>query len=209
MIRKPMAEVIPTRPSLLRRIKNWTDDESWKDFSTTYRGLIFGFALKRGLNESEAEDVVQETMVSVAKSIGQFQYEPARCAFKSWLMQLTQRRITDHLRRNAREQLANNPQSSEHESAMNRIPDPAESDLERLWNEEWERNLIETAMNKLKAQVSVKHFQIFYLHVIKNQPTRQVARALALNVAQVYLVKHRLKSAFDKIVVRLQREWAK
>ncbi len=53
-------EFIPTRDSLLSRLKDWNDRDSWKEFFETYWKLIYRTALQAGLNEAEAQDVVQE-----------------------------------------------------------------------------------------------------------------------------------------------------
>src|SRR5271156_2602203 len=92
-------EFLPTRASLLNRLKDWDDHESWREFYAIYRKLIFATAIKSGLNEAEAEDVVQETAVSVAKTIKDFKYDRSKCTFKSWLRFLTQKRIADHFRK--------------------------------------------------------------------------------------------------------------
>ena len=53
----PQAEdLIPTRESLLSRLKNWDDQESWRDFFDTYWRLIFNLARKAGL--SDADEVI-------------------------------------------------------------------------------------------------------------------------------------------------------
>ncbi|MBI4663228.1 MAG: sigma-70 family RNA polymerase sigma factor [Verrucomicrobia bacterium] len=105
-------EFIPTRRSLLSRLKNWDDHESWRVFFDTYWKLIYGVALKAGLTAGEAEDVVQETVLTAAKTMGKFKYDPKVCSFKSWLMHLTRKRIADqfHKRMPA--------QSARHRSAL-------------------------------------------------------------------------------------------
>src|SRR5262245_6301689 len=92
-------ELITTRRTLLSRLKQWDDGESWEDFFNTYWKLIYQVALRAGLPEAEAQDVVQDTIVSVARQIPNFQYNPALGSFKSWLYLITQRRITDHFRK--------------------------------------------------------------------------------------------------------------
>src|SRR5204863_4503319 len=77
-------ELLPTRRSLLSRLKNWDDSQSWKDFFDSYWQLIYGVAIKTGLSEVEAQDVVQETIMTVANKIGEFKYDPAR-SFTVWL----------------------------------------------------------------------------------------------------------------------------
>src|SRR5258708_27752770 len=96
---EPSDELIPTRATLIQRLKNWEDQSSWQDFFETYWHLIYGVAIKRGLNKSEAQDVVQETMISVAKHMPGFKYDPAYGSFKAWLLNMTRWRITNQLQR--------------------------------------------------------------------------------------------------------------
>src|SRR5262245_6208207 len=77
-------ELIPTRATLLHRLKNWEDNNSWHEFFNIYWRLIYGIARKAGLREEEAQDVVQETLISVAKHMPAFKYDPAIGSFKSW-----------------------------------------------------------------------------------------------------------------------------
>src|SRR6266853_3603253 len=96
-------ELIPTRQSLLSRLKDWNDQDSWKEFFDTYWKLVYGVAIKAGLTDAEAQDVVQETVLSVAKRMPDFQYDPAVGSFKNWLLVITRRRINDHFRKVYRE----------------------------------------------------------------------------------------------------------
>ena len=90
---------IPTRRSLLNRLKNWDDQESWKDFFDTYSKLIYGVAIQAGLNDTEAQEVVQETVIAVAKQMEVFKYDPRIGSFKGWLLHTTRWRISDQLRK--------------------------------------------------------------------------------------------------------------
>src|SRR5215468_6377937 len=98
-------EFLPTRPSLLARLKNLDDQEGWRDFFDTYWKLIHSVALKSGLTEVEAQEVVQETLIAVSRAIEDFQYQPEVCSFKSWLRLLVRRRIADQFRRRTRASL--------------------------------------------------------------------------------------------------------
>src|SRR5689334_22221633 len=92
-------EFIPTRSTLLSRLKDWDDHASWKDFFDTYWKLIYATAIKSGLSDAEAQDVVQDTVVSVAKKMQEFKYDPALGSFKGWLLQLTRWRILNQLKK--------------------------------------------------------------------------------------------------------------
>ena len=107
----PANEFIPTRRSLLSRLKNWNDQASWQDFFDTYWKLIYSVARQSGLHDAEAQDVLQEVLLAVAKKMPAFKYDPAIGSFKSWLLLITRRRITDNMRKQAREPALQGPAS--------------------------------------------------------------------------------------------------
>src|SRR6266446_2667738 len=119
-------ELLPTRQSLVSRLRQWDDQESWQEFFSTYWKLIYGVAIKSGLTDEEAEDVVQETVLSVAKKMDTFKYDPAVCSFKGWLMHVTRLRIIDQLRRRQPGIQATAPRNSDtaRTATVERIPDP-------------------------------------------------------------------------------------
>jgi RNA polymerase sigma-70 factor (ECF subfamily) len=78
-------------------------------------------------------------------------------------------------------------------------------DLEQVWEAEWERNLLAAALERLKARVTPAQFEIFYLHVLREQPVRAVAAALDVTAAQVYLARHRIGRLLKREVQRLRR----
>src|SRR5690349_3903919 len=90
---------IATRESLLSRLKNSEDHESWRQFFDIYWKLIYSVALRAGLTETEAQEVVQDTVVAIAASIKEFRYSPEKASFKTWLGQITRFRIANQFRK--------------------------------------------------------------------------------------------------------------
>ena len=201
-------EIIPTRESLLGRIKNWKDDESWREFFGIYRKLIFSLAVKSGLSGQEAEEIVQETIISVAKTIRDFDYDPDRCSFKSWLRLLAQRRIADFFRKRSREQAVGISEADEtgRTPAIERVPDANAARLDAFWEEEWHAELLNAAMVSVKNKVSADQFQMFDFYVLKKMPVAKVAKALGANTAQIYLAKHRITRLLKKEITRLEKK---
>lgn len=199
---------LSTRPSLLAQLKAGTDQESWKRFFDTYWKLIYSAALKSGLADTEAEEVVQETVLTVVRTMPQFKYEPAHCSFKTWLLHLTRKRIADQYRK--RPPTAANRSSrmkpADETATIDRLADPAGFELERIWNEEWHRNLWEAAMENVRRQISARQYQIFDLYVSKGWSVREVTRTLHVSVGQVYLAKHRVSALVKKEVRKLERQ---
>src|SRR5580765_5374538 len=96
---KRQDEFLPTRQSLLQRLKRWDDQESWRDFFNQYWRLLYSAAIKAGLNDSQAQDVVQDTIILVSKKMEGFRYDPLVDSFKGWLLYLTRKRIALEYRR--------------------------------------------------------------------------------------------------------------
>ena len=201
--------LMPTRYSLLSRLQNWDDQASWKDFFDTYWRLIYSTALKAGLTETEAQDVVQETNISVAKDIHKFKRDRALGSFKGWLRNLTRWRIADQLRRRIQPRQENLVTGGEADSSLEhaQIPDPAASPLDDVWEKEWRANLFDAAVDRVKQRVKEEHFQIFDLHVIRQWPARRVAAALNINVSQVYLAKFRILALIKKEIRKFDQEF--
>ena len=201
-------ELLPTRASLLDRLRNWEDQASWREFFDTYWKFIYSVAIKSGLSDQEAEDVVQETVLSVAKKMPDFVYDPARCSFKGWLMHVTRLRILDQLRRRqpAFSQIPAGEGESRLTPTVERVPDPASLEPDPAWDEEWERNLVDAALERVKLRVKPEHYQIFYLSAVKGLGIREIARMLQVNVGQVYLVRHRLAKDVKREVERLKQK---
>jgi RNA polymerase sigma factor (sigma-70 family) len=192
---------IATRETLLERLKGIDNHASWQDFFDTYWRLIYGVAIKAGLNEDEAQDVVQDTVVTVARNIPEFEYDPAKCAFKTWLLNLTRWRIVDQIRK--RQTVAASAQLVD-SAALEEFADPRGMVLETIWEQEWQANLLDSATQRVKRQVSSKQYQMFYLTVLKELPIQDVARRVGANVGQVYLAKHRVGRLLKREIKRLE-----
>src|SRR5262249_18604836 len=113
-----------TRKSLIEKLDNWEDHRVWDEFYQTYCRLIFSVATKAGLTREEAFDVVQETVLAIARQVKKGQYDPRAGSFKAWLLQMTRWRILDVFRARKRQpSLADQgDEHSEHaELAMDRL----------------------------------------------------------------------------------------
>jgi RNA polymerase sigma-70 factor (ECF subfamily) len=203
---------IPTRASLLNRLKNPDDQQGWQEFVETYRRLIHGVAIKAGLTDAEAQDVVQDTVISVSRNLAEFKYDPAVCSFRTWMLRLTRWRIIDQIRKRAPGGAApagasgGRGDDTATTATLERIPNLAESDLELLWNSEWETAVLDVAMARVKRRISPEQFQMFDLYALKQMPVRQVAEILGVSMPRVYLAKHRVAVLLKKEIKALERE---
>lgn len=212
-------EYLPTRHSLLSRLKNLDDNESWKLFFDTYWRLIYSAAVKTGLTDAEAQDVVQETLISVMKTMPEGKYDASKGSFKKWLLGLTKWRITDQFRKRQpdsaqesssgyalkhRAAEANDYRIEPETATVDRIPNTGELELEAAWDSEWEKNLIGVAIERVKKRVDPKQYQLFDLYVIKEWPVAKIIQTLKVNRGQIYLAKHRIHPVLKKEIEYLR-----
>ena len=195
-------EWIPTRQSLLSRLKDWDDGASWNEFFDTYWKLIYETALRAGLQPADAEDVAQETFVCISKAIRTFRYNPGRGSFKGWLCMTTTWRIRDRQRQQQR-------QKAQAEEINLLCSEPADglSDeaIATAWDRDWEKNLADAAMDRVRKRVEPKHFQVFHLAMIKQWPTARIAETMGVRASYIYLVKHRIAAQVRRELKKLTK----
>jgi RNA polymerase sigma-70 factor (ECF subfamily) len=207
-------ELIPTRWTLIQRLKDWDDQESWREFFDTYWTLIYGTARRAGLAHAEAEDVVQNTVIEVCKRIKDFEASPARGSFKAWLLQQTRWRIADQARRRKPEEKAriHRPPDGDGSSGggtptEERIPDIHGDPLELAWDEDWEKTLTNAALEQVRKRVSARDLQVFVMLVFQGAAPESVAQLHEIERNHVDQIKHRVGKLFAEAVKELKRRW--
>lgn len=197
-----------TRKSLIERLGNWEDQKTWDEFYKTYWRLIYGVGLKSGLRPEEALDVVQETILAIAKQSLDKRYDPKAGSFKVWLMNMTRWRIGDAFRRRAKDTAMwkGGDDDDRRTDVLERMPDPKAEKLDGIWDLEWKKNLADRAVAAVKLKVSPKQFQIFDAYVVKGWSVRKVMDELGVSMTQVYLAKHRVGSLIKKEISELEKQ---
>lgn len=197
-----------TRKTLIERLRHVEDRNSWEQFYETYSPMIFEFAFKGGLREWEAEEVVQETVITVYKNMQQSTYYSGRGSFKAWLFSIVRCRIVDQIRKRppdccARPENYRRP-SNVATATVDGVIDP--NGLDQAWEDQWQETAMQKAMAHVKKRVNAKQFQIFDLHVLQAWPMKRVTSALSCSITQVYLAKHRVGKVLKKEMLRLEEE---
>ena len=192
-----------TRRSLVERLTDLGDQRKWQEFFETYWRLIYGVARKGGLTDAEAQDVVQETVITVAKNITKYEREAG--SFKGWLLHITRWRIADQFRKRApaETQRVKRDDSRRGTATIDRVPDGI--DLDAAWEEEWQRNVLAAALERVKRKIDAKHYQIFDCLIVKQWPASKVAAELRVGIAQVYLVRHRVTALVKREVAAVEK----
>ena len=200
-------ELLPTRRSLLSKLKSWENQDSWRDFFNTYWKLIFDVAKKSGFDEAEAQEAVQETVISVAKEMKRFQYDPAKGGFKRWLLTIARRRILDQMRKRYRNRTANtlNPADTSVDAEISLASEESLTP-DALWDEEWKTHLLAAAMARVRGQVKAEHFQIFEQTTVHGWSIADTAKAFNVSRINVHVIRHRISGLMKKELKRLEEK---
>ncbi len=189
-------QIYATRSTLLVRLKDLDNQQAWQEFFDVYWTLLFNFARRAGLNESDAEEVVMDTVETVARKIEDFEYNRQTGRFKSWLLTIVRFKLGDRFRKKKR-QAEKREVASLDEIAEGQVMDADAPELEKIWDAEWQKRMIDMALERVKQLVGHKQYQIFHCYVIQEQAAEDVAEFLEVSKAQVYVAKNRVGKIFE------------
>jgi RNA polymerase sigma-70 factor (ECF subfamily) len=177
-----------TDPRLIEAVKDWRDDANWREFYERYAVAIRRHACRSGLSEAEAEDVLQETMVKVARYLPSFKYDRTVCKFRTWLNQIINQRIFEALHRRRR--------GSFPEAALDEIRELVHASGaptgDPVAQAEVDHRLLEACLARVRARVKPRHWQLFEAHALHGLTADETARRHDTTAANVWVVRHRI-----------------
>jgi len=195
-----MAEIPPTRASLLVRLRDPRDEAAWTQFVDLYTPLVYGYLRKQGLQDADAADLSQDVLGAVAGAVGRLEYDPRRGTFRNWLFTVVRRKLS-----NWRRAQRNRPEGG-NDLAVQEVLEqwPAPEGAEAEWEAEWERRLFVWACAQVRRDVTDATWQAFWRTAIEDQPGKQVAAGLGLSVAAVYRARSRVLARLKELVQSAQ-----
>jgi RNA polymerase sigma-70 factor (ECF subfamily) len=182
-----------THATLLARVAEGVDPEAWSEFHRRYGELIRGFALRRGLQAADCDDIAQEVLLILAKSMGGFKYDPAKGKFRSYLKTLVLRAVYGKIRQKRGERSLGDMDVEQKGSA-------SESETEEIWEEEWRQYHVRQAMQRLEAEFNESDRMAFSQYAMRGMAAAEVAEALGLSLDQVYQAKSRILKRLSSLI---------
>jgi RNA polymerase sigma-70 factor (ECF subfamily) len=191
-----MADIPPTRASLLVRLRDPRDAAAWREFVDLYAPLIYHHARQQGLQDADAVDLSQEVLTAVAGAVGRLEYDPSRGTFRSWLFTIVRHKLA-----NWRRAQKHRPRGSGDSATHRRLEQcPAAEGTEA----EWQERVYAWACAQVRGDVSEATWQAFWRTAINGQPGKQVAADLGLTVAAVYHARSRVLARLKALVQSVQ-----
>jgi RNA polymerase sigma factor (sigma-70 family) len=197
-----MSEMPETRASLLARLGEGRDALAWAQFVAIYAPLIHGYARKQGLQDADAADVTQETLRNLAGALGRQSYDPKRGSFRSWLFAVVRNELKTFWTRAAKHV------SGSGDSATMDLLDrqPAPEPQADLWDQEYRKRLLTWAGEQVRQAVEPGTWQAFWQTAVEGKPGQEVAKALNMKVAAVYMARSRVQARLKEAVREIEGE---
>jgi RNA polymerase sigma factor (sigma-70 family) len=196
-----MQESPATRASLLVRLRDGGDAEAWREFVHLYAPVIYGFARKRGLQDADAADLMQDVLRSVTSAVHRLEYDPVRGTFRGWLFTVTRNKVYNFLESRSRR-----VQASGDSRVQQRLEQHAgaDGDLSADWEADYQRAMAAQAMERVKLEFQAATWEAFVQTAVEGHTPAQVALRVGLSVGAIYVAKSRVIARLRQEIERMQ-----
>jgi RNA polymerase sigma factor (sigma-70 family) len=196
-----MSEAPTTQVSLLIRIRDGGNHTAWREFAQMYGPVIYGFARKRGLQDADAADLMQEVLRSVSGAIQKLEYDRNQGTFRGWLFTITRNKVLNfHAARKIRPQAAADSQTAR---VLNEKPE-ASNDNE-VWELEYQRRLAQVAMEHVRGEFQENTWRAFHLVAVEGVAASEAAKIVQMTPGAIYVAKSRILARLKSEIEALQR----
>src|SRR5215831_2166891 len=167
-----MQESPATRASLLVRLRDGGDAVAWQEFVRLYAPVIYGFARKRGLQDADAADLMQDVLRSVSSALGRLDYDPIRGTFRGWLFTVTRNKVFNFLDSRSRR-----VQASGDSRVQQRLEEQADvnGNLSADWEADYQRALAAQAMERIKREFQPATWNAFLQTALEGRTPAEVS----------------------------------
>ncbi len=188
-----------TRDSLLLKLRDRGDCESWHEFVAIYRPVVYRMARRRGMQDADAQDLAQSVLISVAESLKRWESDPKRARFRTWLSRVARNAIIDAFRRVR-------PDAGKGGTAeMTRLEQqPALADAEI--DSEHRRELFRWAARQVRWEFAEETWLAFWMTAVEARIVQDVARELGKSPGAVYIARSRVMRRLQEKVREVERE---
>jgi RNA polymerase sigma-70 factor (ECF subfamily) len=196
-----MVDLPTTRASLLVRLRDPQDKEAWRQFVQVYASVIYGFARKRGLQDADAADLMQEVLRAVAATAHRLNYDPKRGTFRGWLYTVTRNKVFNFLHGQRR-----NVRGTGDSGTQDLLEEQGAREEATLWDEQYERRVFAWAAEQVRDEFQEQTWQAFWRTAVEGLGAKEVADQLAMSPGAVYVAKSRVLARLREQVQQFREE---
>jgi len=189
-----------TRVTLLGQLRrDPTNQAIWAEFVEHYGTRIYRWCRKWDLQEADAQDVTQNVLLKLADKMRTFDYDPSR-SFRAWLKTLTHHAWSDFLE--SRQRPGRGSGDSQVVEMLHSVE--ARADLVQQLEAEFDRELLEEAVARVRLRVAPQTWEAFRLTALEGLSGAEAAQRIPMQVAQVFVAKRRVQKMLSAEVAKLE-----
>lgn len=197
-----MPEFPETSHSLIARVKDLGDGAAWAEFLGIYQPVVMRMARRRDLQDADAQDVMQQVFLSIAKSIEGWVPGDLQPPFRAWLTTIARNAITKALARRPRDAATGSTSVME---LLESQPDPRETTAEIL--AEARQELVRWAAEQIRSEFSAATWNAFWRTAIEGVPIAEVAKSTGSSAGAVYVARYRVIARLKEKVSEVSQLW--
>lgn len=194
-----------TNETLIAQVKDLGDGASWSEFVGIYSPTIMQMARRRGMQEADALDVIQQVFVAIAKSIKGWVPMQGGPPFRAWLAAIARNTITNALARQPQDRAAGGSSVIER---LHSLPNPhaMEATLAEL-SRETQHQAVLWAVEQIRHEFSDEVWQSFWRTAIEGQAVAEVSAFLNRSSGSIYVARYRVISRLKEKVQEVSQAW--
>jgi RNA polymerase sigma-70 factor (ECF subfamily) len=181
--------MLTTQISLLARLTDSDNSVAWRTFIEIYQPVIYRSLRAKGLQHFDADDVTQQILMSVAKSLASRPHDPNRGRFRTWLSRVIRNAAINAMQRVYRDQAAGGSQALE---LMAILPDRSDESDESLFDREQQRQFFHHIAGLIQTEFEPSTWQAFWRTTVDGESIEKVAGELGKQVGSVYAARSRI-----------------
>jgi RNA polymerase sigma-70 factor (ECF subfamily) len=199
-----MDDTPTTRPSLLVRLRNLQDQQSWEEFYAIYQPLVFRLARSQGFQDADASELTQEVFIAVASAIQRWDPNPQRGSFRGWLFRIARNLMINWL--TYRRRHPTGAGNSDIRRLLAEQPDPHDLDREdsAVFDREYKRQAFAWAAEQIRGEFRESTWQAFWLTSVENRPVPEAAKELGISAGAVYIARSRVMARLRQKIETLE-----
>lgn len=198
-----MAEFPDTSQSLIARVKDLTDAAAWAEFLAIYQPVVFRMALRRGLQDADAQDVTQQVFLSVSQAIGGWTPEVGQPPFRAWLITITRNAVTKALTRRK-------PDVGAGATSVVQLLEAQATDESWISAEfvrEARMEAMRWAAEQIRPEFSPMTWRLFWESIVLGRSVAEVARETGRTTGAIYMARFKVLQRLKEMVQSVSQHW--
>ena len=195
-----MCENPETRESLLIRIRNPQDQDAWDEFARIYRPVVYRLTRLRGLQDADAEDLVQKVLTAVASAIPNWKRSDPNARFYHWLSRVAKNAVINALVRQPKDRAVGGTTATELLNLQRdrSIDSSVDVDLE------YRRQLYRRAAEVVRGRADEVTWLAFSLTMVDGLTIAKTARQLDRSEGMIYAARSRIIRRLRNVIRDLE-----